>query len=102
MSLLHNSSVHYSNEMYYDTELDTFEMSQRRQLTSFVNELIQQKWLTTGTRSESESKSVQPIVAVNETTSQSPAIQMPTLKEKGSNLLRLTKTKALQNLRRSA
>lgn len=98
MSLVHNSKVCYSNEMYYDAELDTFEMSQQRQLTSFVNELIQQKWLTTGAQTQEQPG--QSATLKSET--QVPAIPMSTLQEQGSNLLRFTRTKALQNLRRIA
>jgi len=81
------STVCYSNVCYYIDSLDTFASSQARQASPFVQELVTQQWLT-----DSE-------VAVAKVEE---AVPMSVVKEKADNLLRLTKSRAIQRLKASA
>ena len=83
-SLKETSPVYYSNACYHREELDTFEMSQSRQAEEFVQELIKQHWLTNSEEAITEMKARVPSNVV---------------KMKADNLLRMTKSRAIQRLK---
>ncbi len=75
MALENQSKKFYSNDSYYNDSRDTFAMSQARQANAFVDELNEQL----------EAKAAAKAA-------------MAASQEKGTNLLRLTKSRALKRL----
>ena len=86
MSLLHSSTNCYSNKVYHNEELDTFEKAQARQVEEYVQELIKQQWLT-------DAKSV-----VTPVVSKAVISEPVSIKQKGDNLLRFTKSRAMERI----